>query len=259
MKRLRFALAFKTAALIGLLHVPSCLHAQDDFIIFRNGEDKHVQLVMVSSDEVTYRESANGENVTKNKLKDIYMLHYAKRGNVYITEDCKRITGENQKIDKDADVIYLVKGGEIMAYDLKIQENSLVYGTKPKNAGLFGKKVIDNQLHSIDLKDVFIIKYRDGTKDLINDISAEYKEAEEKARMEAEEKARAEEELKKINETKVIFHHVKKGETLAIVAKRYHVTCNEIIEWNDLPKATKQNSKLRPEMQLMIYVKNANQ
>lgn len=258
MKRLKIAPVFKTIALIGVLHVPSCIHAQDDLIIFRNGEDKQVKLVMVSSDEVTYRESVNDGPVIKNKLKDVYMLHYAKRGNVYITEDCKRITGENQKIDKDADVIYLIKGGEILAYDLKIQENSIVYGSKPKSIGLFGKKVSDMQTYTIDLQDVFFVKYKDGTKDLINDISAEHKEAEEKARKEAEEKARAEEELKKINETKVVFHHVKKGETLAIVAKRYHVTCNEIIDWNDLPKSTKQNSKLKPEMQLMIYIKNTN-
>lgn len=239
--------------------MPSSLLAQDDLIIFRNGDEKEVRIVMVSSDEVTYSESAKGGPIIKDKLKDVYMLRYSKRGNVYVTEDCKRITGENQKIDKDANVIYLIKGREILAYDLKIQENTVAYSAKPKSKSLFGKKDTVEPMHSLDISEVFFIKYIDGTKDLINDITAERKEAEEQARKEAEEKAQAEEELKKINETKVIFHNVKKGETLAIIAKRYHISCGDIIEWNDLPKNTKQNAKLKPDMQLMIYVKNTNQ
>ncbi len=256
---MKFATMFKAFALLCVLHIPSSLLAQEDLIIFRNGDEKEVRIVMVSSDEVTYSESAKGGPVIKDKLKDIYMLRYSKRGNVYITEDCKRISGENQKIDKDANVIYLVKGGEILAYDLLIQENTVMYSAKPKNKSLFGKKGTVEPMQSLDISDVFFIKYKDGTKDLITDITAERKEAEEKAKKEAEEKAQAEEELKKINETKVIFHNVKKGETLAIVAKRYHISCDNIIEWNDLPKNTKQNAKLTPDMQLMIYVKNTNQ
>ena len=258
MRKKESTFTHRAFALACVLCIPSGLFAQEDLVVYRNGEERQVRLLMVSSDEVTYSLSAKGGPVLKDKLKDVYMLKYSKRGNVYITEDCKRITGENNKIGKDANIIYLVKGGEIIAYDLQIQENTLVYSSRPRSKSIFAKKEPEVTMQSIDLHDVFFIRYKDGTKDLINDISPEHKEAEEKARIEAEEKARAEEELKKINETKVIFHNVKKGETLAMIAKRYNVSWYDIITWNDLPKSSKQNVRLKPDMQLMIYIKNAN-
>lgn len=239
-------------------HASTTVIAQDDLIIYRNGTEKAVRIIMVSGNDLTYSEFSKGGPEQKESLKDIYMLRYAKRGNVYITDDCKRITGENQKHDKNADIIYLINGKEILAYNLMILEDKIIYEEKGKT-NLFGKKTDRNDAGSkmLNLSEVFFIKYKDGTKDIINDISHEAIEAKERAKREEEERirqAQIEEEMKKANEKKVIFHNVKRGETLAAIAKKYHVAAREIITWNELPSNTKPNVKLRPDMQLMIYV-----
>ena len=234
--------------------------AQNDLIIYRNGDEKRVKLVMVSSDEVTYKESTKGGTTFRDNLSDIYMLKFEKRGNVYITEEGKRKAGENQKIEKDEDVIYFIEGKEIPAYNVRISGSEVVYQTKVVGKGFLGSiKKTAGPITSRKLTDVFFIRYKDGTKDLINNLSSEYKEALNKARIKAEQQAQEEEEMRKINERKVIFHNVKKGETLSIIANRYHVRYQDIIEWNDLSVNLKQNAKLTPDMQLMIYVKKSNQ
>lgn len=254
MKCFRF---YTTAALMTVLSFPKAM-AQDDFLLYRNGSEKAVRIIMVSGSEVTYSEFAKGGPEQKESLRDIYMLHYGKRGNVYITDDGKRITGENQKYDKSADIIYLISGKEIQAYSLQILEDKILYEEKSKN-NRFGKKASGNDAGAkmLDAGDVFLIKYKDGTKDIINDISREVMEAKERAKREEEERARQaqlEEEMKKANEKKVVFHNVKNGETLSIVANRYHVTYQEIITWNELSVKMKPTAKLKPGMQLMIYV-----
>lgn len=248
----------RLSTITAFMAVSSAVMAQDDLLIYRNGGEKAVRIIMVSGSEVTYSEYAKSGPEQKESLKDIYMLRYSKRGNVYITDDCKRITGENQKYDKNADIIYLIDGKEILAYNLQILEDKIIYEEKGKT-NLFGKKTAGSDAGSkmLNVSDVFFIKYKDGTKDIINDISREAIEAKERAKREEEERVRQaqlEEEMKKANEKKVIFHNVKKGETLAVIAKRYHVTAREIITWNELPANTKPTIKLKPDMQLMIYV-----
>lgn len=245
-------------AIAALMAASSAAMAQNDLLIYRNGSEKAVRIIMVSNSEVTYSEFAKGGPEQKEDLRDVYMLRYAKRGNVYITDECKRITGENQKYDKNADIIYLIGGKEIIAYNLQILEDKIIYEEKGKT-NLFGKKGAGGDAGSrmINTSEVFFIKYKDGTKDILNDISREAIEAKERAKREEEERlrqAQIEEEMRKANEKKVVFHNVKKGETLAVVAQKYRVTAREIITWNDLPANTKPNAKLKPDMQLMIYV-----
>lgn len=54
---------------------------------------------------------------------------------------------------------------------------------------------------------------------------------------------------KKMEETKVVFYKVKKGDTLGAIARRYHVTTKQIMKWNRLKNADKLSigQKLRIE------------
>lgn len=239
---------------IPLLFSSLQLMAQEDLIIYRNGNEKNVKLVMVSSDLVTYRENSKNTTEFQDSLKNVYMLKFSKRGNVYITEDGKRMTGENQKISKEANLIYLISGREIQAYSLRIEDDKVLYDSKKESGGIFNRKRTSNSAETIPLSDVFFIKYSDGTKDLIKDISAE---AIRKEKEEAERLAREQAELEeaKKNEKKVVFHQVKRGETLGSIAKKYKVSSAEILEWNDLPRTYKLATRLKADMQLMIYVK----
>lgn len=227
------------------------MYAQADLILYRDGSEKEVKLIQVSKDEVVYSISSKGSPVIKDDIKDIYMLRYSKRGNVYITPEGKRITGENHKIDKNADLIYLIEGGLIQAYNLQILSDIVKYESQPQGGGLFGKKQQAEPLRSLDLNKIFLIQYKDGTKDIITDLSQSVKK---EGSVGKDTQSVPVEGENPVSEKKVIFHNVKNGETLALIAQRYHVTINEIIEWNDLPKNLKPNAKLKPEMQLMLYV-----
>lgn len=95
-----------------------------------------------------------------------------------------------------------------------------------------------------------MIRYNDGTKDIITDITTPKPKIEEVAEV-VEDTVSAIKE----NELKVVFHNVKRSQTMAMIAKQYKVSVNDIITWNDLPKATKKTTKLKQGTQLMIYVK----
>ena len=48
-----------------------------------------------------------------------------------------------------------------------------------------------------------------------------------------------------------ITHKVKKGETLIVIAKKYRVSTQDIVQWNKLP----QGRVIKPDEKLVIYVK----
>lgn len=220
--------------------------AQKDFIISRNGSITPVSIVRVNDKEVVYKESdkkRDPEFTVSNS--EIYMLHFSKRGNVYLTEDGKRLTGEMQSVPRDADVIYTIDRREIIAYNIRVHEDIVTYNKDKKEKKYAGSEVLPRS-------NVFMIRYSDGTTDVINDItlapSATVMAEIETTVSETPVEESAEEQL-------VIFHSVKRGETLAKISKRYNVTEQDIIKWNDLPSSIKSHSRLQPDMQLMIYVK----
>jgi LysM repeat protein len=51
----------------------------------------------------------------------------------------------------------------------------------------------------------------------------------------------------------VVFHEVKRGDTLEKVAKTYNVTVEDLRDWNDISQKTKSTGLLSVGMQLMIY------
>lgn len=217
--------------------------AQNDLIVLRNGTEIPSKVMYVDTKYVTYKENLRNKNETKQDLKEVYMIRFERRGNIYITEDCKRVTGENEKWEKNADRIYLVEGKEIQVTSLTVAEDEITYtplGEKRTRGrgGQFG----------LTPSDVFMIKYSDGTKDIFTDLSVK-----------EEPKAEEEPTVSEVKETErqVVFHNVKKGDTLSTIAKRYGVTANDLAEWNDLPKTVKTNTRLRVGAQLMIYVEPA--
>ncbi len=233
------------AVLCGCL-VP--LSAQNDLMILRNGRESNVAIVQVNDREVIYKESIkkNAPELSINN-SEIYMLRFAKRGNVYITAEGKRVTGENQTIPRDADIVYLVEGKEIPAYDLRVMEDRVTFLLK-KNKN---SKVIPIA-EVFPRSAVFMIRYSDGTRDVLTDISLAGKQEKVEPAL-IEEKAETEKHEE--NELQVVFHRVIKGETLSSIAQKYDVAVTDIISWNDLPAKFKPTAKLQPDMQLMLYVK----
>lgn len=221
----------------------------NDMILFRDGHKIEVKITQVAKDQIFYKLSSKKDAPEISvDLSEAYMIKFASRGNVYITPDGKRVTGENQKIDKLADVIYLVSCKEIQAFYPKVGTDIITYQISPTV-----KKGHTPIIDAVPLSDVFMIEYADGTRDIITDLSNAVMP---KTQVVIPEETKAEEPVQKPT-LKVVFHTAKSGDTLASVAERYGVTPEEIIEWNELPAKTRTTARLKTGMELMLYVEPA--
>lgn len=215
-----------------------------DHIIFRNGRETDVKLYQMTDDKIIYAYIDNVGIQHEVSKKEVYMVYIEKQGNVYITPDGKHFTGESKRANaKKVDVIYLVRGAEIAAENIKITEDNIQYSVKPKGAGIMGIIGKGNVSETVLAKsEVFMIRYRSGMSDIITPV-----------------------EIVEVNKTDtisdqkqelqfiVVFHSVAKGENLQKLSSKYNVTSEKIIEWNDLPKKTNPKNPLTVGMQLMIY------
>ena len=217
-----------------------------DIIMLRNGLEKEVYVVQVGNDKIVYKASKGKKAIEQFlNLEDVYMIFYEKRGIVYITQDGKRVSEDAESLKalgkkKVSSWVYLVKGKIYPAYDLRISEDAIEF---KRLSGKDFSSMIFNK------NDVFLIKYSDGTKDIITEFKP--KEAPKPAIIKTPE-VKPEEPVEDVQQ--VIFHNVKSGDTLAKLAKRYNVTVEEIKEWNELPAKLKPTARLQTDMQLMLYV-----
>lgn len=235
MKRISIFFLFAICALSSL--------AQDDIVILRDGSELKVNILQVDNDGISYNYDKKSPASQRIDLKDIYMMHFDKRGNIYINSEGKRVTGENQKINKKQDVIYLVSGKEIPCYEAQIFPNKVTYLLSKR-----GNTKVIPIAEVFALQEVFMIKYSDGMREIVTPLS---KAEEEVKEPEPEPEPEIEDNEPKMQ---VVFHNVKRGETLEIIAEKYNVTPSDIIEWNDLPKNLRPKARLRADMQLMLYV-----
>lgn len=214
-----------------------------DLIIMTNGDELYGKVEKIINNVVTISPTKNSKSSNGTETidaRDIYMIKYKERGNVYILSDGRRNTGENQKIGKDADIIYLLSGMEIPAWYTKM-EYGVVHYYNDKNKKNAKQRIVNSN-------QIFLIKYADGSRDVINDLSAMRHEEREKEEMAKKQKN----ENKEAPQYKVVFHTVKSGETLNSIADLYKVTIPQIREWNEISSAIKDNSKLKTGTQLMI-------
>jgi hypothetical protein len=139
---------------------PIWTYAQRDLILLRDGSDRKVKIVMVNSENTVFsaNESSSREVIPN---KDVYMIKYDKRGNVFFTEDGERITGDGDgKIPSNATAIYLLKGEEIIGYNVEMDTAKVSFTISKKK----GKDVL-----SINKSEIFLISYPDKTKEMLND------------------------------------------------------------------------------------------
>lgn len=219
-------------------------YAENDHIILRNGIEYDVDLIQISNNKVYFKFTNDKTNERKEiDLSEIYMLYLNKQGNIYISESGERITGESTRVNfKKYDVIYLVKGGEIGARNIKVSNGIVTYTEYAKGdllGNIMGK--VNAVEKSIAQEEVFMIKYRNGMNDILTSIENKPKIEEEKTEENVE------------PELKVVFHSVESGETLETISEKYNVTIDNIKEWNDLPKTQPTKRALKVGMQLMIY------
>lgn len=138
-----------------------------DAIIYRDGRVKSVKIIQTNNDKTLFRESDNKkapEEYVENTK--VFMLKFKTRGNVVFDSNGERIlaTSEPTQIPKDAVVVYYKDGREVPAYNLTMDANVVSFKTdkKTKDRPVFSPK-----------SDVFMIRYPDGTRDILTNLAVE--------------------------------------------------------------------------------------
>lgn len=184
----------RTLMSIFLLGLTSTTINAQDAIIFRDGRVKSVKIIQTNNDKTLFRESDNKkapEEYVENTK--VFMLKFRTRGNVVFNSNGERIlaTSEPTQIPKDAVVIYYKDGREVPAYNLTMDANVVSFKTdkKTKNRPVFSPK-----------SEVFMIRYPDGTRDILTNLAVE--EQQQREREAEEERIKAQREAEKADSIK---------------------------------------------------------
>ena len=175
----------KIYAIISLLGISLGLYGQDA-IIYRDGRVKEVKIIQTNNDKTLFKEAGNkhaAEEYVDNK--QVFMLKFKTRGNVVFNANGERIltTSERIQIPKDAIVVYYKDGREVPAYNLTMDAN--VVSFKPN------KKAKYRPIYSAK-SEVFMIRYPDGTRDILTNLAVEEQRQREREAEEARLKAQRE-------------------------------------------------------------------
>ena len=159
-----------------------------DAIIFRDGRVKSVKIIQTNNDKTLFKESDNkkaSEEYVENTK--VFMLKFKTRGNVVFNANGERIltTSEHTEIPKDAIVVYYKDGREVPAYNLTMDTSTVSFKTskKAKDRPIFSPK-----------SEVFMIRYPDGTRDILTNLAVEEQQQQEREATEARLKAQREAE-----------------------------------------------------------------
>ena len=181
--------------IIYALLLPMAINASaQDAIIYRDGRVKSVKIIQTNNDKTLFKESDN-KKATEEYVENtkVFMLKFKTRGNVVFNSHGERIltTSEHTRIPKDAIVVYYKDGREVPAYNLTMDANVVSFRTSKKGKGspIFSSK-----------SEVFMIRYPDGTRDLLTNLTVEEqqqrKREEEEARLKAQKEAETADSIK---------------------------------------------------------------
>lgn len=165
-----------------------------DAIIFRDGRVKSVKIIQTNNDKTLFKESDNkkaSEEYVENTK--VFMLKFKTRGNVVFNGNGERIltTSEHVQIPKDAIVVYYKDGREVPAYNLTMDASVVSFKTskKAKDRPIFSPK-----------SEVFMIRYPDGTRDILTNLAVaeqlQREREEEEARLKAQREAEVADSIK---------------------------------------------------------------
>lgn len=150
------------------LSLCASLFAQDH-IIFRDGREQDCKVIQVNSDKTLCKE--NDKRKAKEIILDnsgIYMIRYEKRGNVFFTKDGERFSGPTvEKPDNKATIVYLKEGKEIEAFNFEMSSTAIKFKEEKGRGGFIIKRDKDVETTEIPKSEVFMLKYPDGTKDIL--------------------------------------------------------------------------------------------
>lgn len=174
----------KNILIIAGLFMSFWANAQD-MMLLRNGDEIQCKVDMISNGTVSYQ-----ENGTKSQMPttQLYMIKYEKRGNAFFNSDGEssyNSESSSAKLSKKDIAIYLCDGGEVIASEVKLSKETVDYKTSNKKTwnaitGFLPVKK-SGDWSSLPKEKVFLIRYFDGSREVINDLQ----KLEEQARLDA--------------------------------------------------------------------------
>ncbi len=159
----------KILAIIGLA-MSFCANAQD-MMLLRNGSEIQCKVDMISNGTVSFQENGTRLQLPTNQL---YMIKYGKRGNAFFNSEGEsnyNSESSSAKLSKKNIAIYLCEGSEIIASEVKVSDENVDYrasNKKTRNGFLSNKESGD--WDSLPKRKVFLIRYFDGSREVINDL-----------------------------------------------------------------------------------------
>lgn len=218
--------------------------AADDLIILRNGDTIEGRVTKISDKEVSFEKASgkihdkriNGDGIVSST--DVYMVRTKKRGTTFFT-DRQRSIKETVMPEKNADLIFLLKGEVVIGWQVQLENGILSYQKEKEQL-----RAMSN-VGAFPINEVFMVMYSDGSKDVFNEITVGTSSQNKSDKNDSDQQS----------QIKVVFHNVKSGETLGAIANMYGVTVKKIIEWNELSSRYTTSSKLKSGTQLMLEVK----
>lgn len=160
--------------LVGMI-VLNKLSAQD-FVLLRTGEEIWCKVEMVGNGLLTYRAEKSKSNKISLPINQVYMIKYEKRGNTFYNfkgEVIKTSPSASQLSKKDIG-IYLCEGEEIIASEVSMDVENVSYKISGKN-NLISKKR-KGESFRIPKSKIFLIRYYDGTKELLTNLEKQENE-----------------------------------------------------------------------------------
>lgn len=163
--------------------------AAQDAIIFRDGRVKSVKIIQINNDKTLFKESGN-KNAPEEYVENtkVFMLKFKTRGNVVFNANGERIltTSEHKEMPKGAIIVYYKDGREMPAFNLTMNASTISFkvSKKAKNRPICSPK-----------SEVFMIRYPDGTRDILTNLAVAEQQQREREAEEARLKAQRETEI----------------------------------------------------------------
>lgn len=170
----------KKILIIVELTMSFCANAQD-MLLLRNGNEIQCKVEMISNGIVSYQENGTRLQMPTTQL---YMIKYEKRGNAFFNsegESSYKSESTTTKLSKKDIAIYLCDGNEIIASEVKVSNENIDYKSSNKKSwnaitGILPIKK-SGDWSSLPKEKVFLIRYFDGTRDVINDLQKQEEQA----------------------------------------------------------------------------------
>lgn len=135
-----------------------------DVIMKRDGSEINAKVSLLT-DEYTYYQPVSSKegNEMVEANKDIYMIKFYERGNMFFGQFGGLFfdNNDNGDISDETTLIYLLKGEEVLGYNVSRGLHEIRYSSSKKST----------DIHTIPVNEVFLIKYPNMPIEIVNGFS----------------------------------------------------------------------------------------